>query len=226
MKKLTEKDLQNLFDNISGYYNLMNNFISLGTHKTIKTQCIKYLRIKPDYKILDLCCGTGDIIEIINSLHTNTEVHGLDFSKKMIEIAKKQNLNSNFVIGKTDKLPFKNNYFDIVTISFGLRNVHEKEKTLTEIYRVLKPDGLFMHLDFGEKNIFNKTFDFIVPAFGKFLVKDFCSYKYLIESKQKFPEPESLITYFKSFGFNFLIRKDFIFKSISMQILKKPLNMH
>lgn len=214
-------NIQNLFNHISGYYDFMNNIISLGLHKLIKSECLRLLEIKEGFRVLDLCCGTGDILEIIEKKYKNVELYGLDFSEQMIKMAESKNINAEFVVSNAENIPYDDNSFDIVISSFGLRNVQDKQKVLAEIFRVLKKDGKFMHLDFGKKNIFNKIFNLYVPVVSLLFSKSLSAYSHLINSKKNFLEPDELIEVFKSKGFEFLQKKDFIFKSISMQIMQK-----
>ena len=106
-------------------------------------------------------------------------------------------------------------------MSFGLRNIINSEKALKEIYRILKNNGKFIHLDFGKHNILNKIFNILVPTFATILGYDKDSYEYLIKSKNKFPEPEELIKIFEQIGFKLFKRKDYLFGAISVQIMQK-----
>ena len=106
-------------------------------------------------------------------------------------------------------------------MGFGLRNISNPEKALNEVYRTLKPGGKFLHLDFGRKNFLSKIFNILVPIFAKIFGGDKESYSYLIKSKNAFPEPDELIKDFEKSGFNYVMRKDYFFGVISMQIMKK-----
>ena len=211
--------IQKMFNTIAFKYDFINNVMSLGTHQTIKSDCIKRLNIKPDYKVLDLCCGTGDLTSMIKKYTQN--VIGIDFSDKMLEIAREKVKNTEFFQGDATALPFPDDTFDIVTIGFGLRNIQNAEKAVEEIYRVLKPNGLFMHLDFGEKNILSRIFDKTIPIFIKIFSQNSDAYSYLIKSKQEFLTPDELIKDFESKGFALKNRFDYLFKAISCQIMRK-----
>lgn len=221
MVNKSTNDIQNLFNHISGYYDFMNNIISLGLHKFVKSEALRMLDIKEGSRILDLCCGTGDNLEIIEKIYNKVELTGLDFSDKMIEIAKRKNIKAEFIISSAENMPFDNNSFDIVVSSFGLRNVQDKQKVLSEIFRVLKKDGKFMHLDFGKKNILNKIFNIYTPLLSLMFSKNLSAYLYLVKSKNQFLEPLELIELFKSKGFKYLSKKDFIFNSLSVQVMQK-----
>ena len=211
--------IQKMFNTIASKYDFINNIMSLGTHKIIKSDCIKKSNIKPDYKVLDLCCGTGDLTSIIKKYTQN--VTGIDFSDKMLEIARKKVKNTEFFQGDATALPFPDNTFDIVTIGFGLRNIQNPEKAVEEIYRVLKPNGLFMHLDFGEKNILSRIFDKTIPIFIKIFGQNIDAYSYLIKSKQEFLTPNELIKDFESKGFVLKSCYSYMFSVISCQIMRK-----
>jgi len=210
-----------MFNSIADKYDLMNNIISLGTHKYAKFMSIKNLSIKSGDKILDLCCGTGDLAIQMKKKQPESEVMGLDFSEKMLEIALKKSKYGNITFINTDctKLPFYDNSFDIITMGFGLRNIFDTNKALSEVYRVLKPGGQFLHIDFGRKNFFSKIFDKIIPVLVKIFYKNSSPYNYLIKSKQLFPPPEGLIEVFESEGFKILKRKDYLFGVISSQVM-------
>lgn len=213
--------IQNMFNEISGYYDNMNNLISLGTHYIIKFLSIKALDIKPNTMVLDACCGTGDFSRIISKFYPSAKVIGLDFSAQMIKFAKQKNPKNVFTQGDCTNLPFGENEFDYVTMGFGLRNINERAKAIYEIHRVLKKGGKFLHLDFGKHNKISKIFNLLVPLIVKISGKNSEHYKYLLASKDCFPQPDDLIKEFESFGFKFLKRQDYLFGTISAQIMCK-----
>lgn len=215
--------IQNMFDSIADKYDFMNNIISLGTHKYAKSMSIKNLSIKPRDKILDLCCGTGDLAIQMKKQQPEAEITGVDFSEKMLEIAMKKSRNENiaFINADCTRLPFADNSFDVITMGFGLRNISDTNKALSEAYRVLKYGGQFLHIDFGRKNFFSKIFDKITPVLVKIFYGNNFPYNYLIKSKQIFPPPEGLIEVFESEGFKLSKRKDYLFGIISSQIMTK-----
>ena len=219
----TPEIINKMFDDISGEYDFMNDVISFGFHRLIKNRCINLLNIKDGYNIVDLCCGTGDLARLIKKNYPKTHVTGMDFSEKMINIAKniKQKADIQFLHGDVTNLPFPDNSFDAVTMAFGLRNIYNAEKAVEEAYRILKPDGLFMHIDFGEKNFAGSIFDFMALFLARFFSNNYSAYSYLIKSKQEFLKPDDLIKDFEKKGFKKLRREDFIFKIISCQIMRK-----
>lgn len=217
----TSENIQNLFNAVAAKYDFMNNIISLGLHKVVKKECVAELDIKAHDRVLDACCGTGDFAYFIKQKEPMAFVSGVDFSQNMLNLAKKRMPDTDFQIMDVTNLDFTDNTFDFVTMGFGLRNIANPEKALLEVYRVLKPGGKFLHLDFGHKNIFNKFFDYAVPFAASVFYGNSNPYKYLIKSKKEFPEPDELIKDFEKIGFKFVKRKDFVFSAISAQIMKK-----
>jgi len=213
--------IREMFNDISAYYDKMNNFISCGTHYIIKNLIVKKLNIKPNTKVLDLCCGTGDIPQIISKIYPECKVFGLDFSPEMLKLAKLKQPKGIYILGDCTNLPFKENEFDYITICFGLRNIQNRQKALQEIYRVLVPGGKFLHLDFGIHNYAFKLFEYFVPLITKIFKANSEHYKYLINSAKNFPQPQSLIKEFQNQGFRPVKKYDYLFGTISAQIMQK-----
>lgn len=207
-----------MFNKIAKVYDFNNNVMSLGQHIRIKKQSVKFLNAH-NVKVLDLCTGTGDIAGFIDK---SCKVIGVDFSDKMLEIARKKYPWINFIEGDCTNLPFEDNYFDVVTISFGLRNIENYDNALDEIYRVLKPNGLFMHLDFGKKNILGDIlFDIIVPHLVKIFYKDNLPYEYLVKSKQMFFNENALIELFAQHNLKIKEKHSMLFGGAGCQICYK-----
>ena len=160
-------NIKSLFNRISNKYDFMNFIISFGTHIFIKKEAIKNLEIKQNSKVLDLCCGSGDLGKIIKKYHPTCDVVGVDFSSKMLEIARQKNPDITYWEMDATNLPFEKNSFDYIVMGFGLRNIPEKNKSLEEVYRILKNNGKFLHLDFGEQNSLSKIYDNIVIFLAK-----------------------------------------------------------
>lgn len=213
--------IKQMFNTIAKHYDFMNNIISFGTHNFIKYLSIKNLGIHPHDSILDMCCGTGDLSLAAKNIQPLACITGIDFSDNMLKFASSKSKDIKFIQGDVINLPFEDNSFDFVTIGFGLRNVSQPEKAVEEAYRVLRPGGKFLHLDFGRKNIISRIFDIIVLAAVKLLSVDKKSYEYLINSKKIFPLPQEMIEDFERKGFRLIQRKDYMFGVISCQILKK-----
>jgi len=140
--------VQNVFDQVYDKYDLMNDFMSLGIHRLWKKNLINMMNPSNNQKLLDVACGTGDIAKLfLKSVNKFSEITCVDPNKSMISKGKEK-LNEykklNWVVAPAEKLPFKNNSFDFYTISFGLRNTKDLNKSLSEAFRVLKPGGRFL----------------------------------------------------------------------------------
>lgn len=215
------KAIHTMFNMIAKRYDMINNIMSFGTQLGIKSSCIKSLNIRPHANVLDLCCGTGDLAGLVKKFQPDACVTGIDFSENMLDIAKDKHPNVRFLQGDATSLPYEDNTFDIVTMGFGLRNIQNAEKAVEEVYRILKPNGKFLHLDFGEKNLISKVYDKITPLIVSRFTDNAPAYSYLIKSRQIFPTPSELIKDFESKGFKLCKRKDYLFGVISSQIMTK-----
>lgn len=214
------EDIQALFNGIAPDYDRNNAIISLGLHTLVKRQVVKSLNAGEHEKILDACCGTGDITWLIKEIYPKVDVIGADFSAEMLKIAKSRIKNTEFVNADMTNLPFEDGTFDKVVMSFGLRNIKDYKKALTECKRVLKVRGEFIHLDFGKKTFPSKIFDIITTIACNIFFDDTQKYQYLLKSKQQFPKPEKLIEELDQSGFKLKQRKDFLLGVISMQIFR------
>lgn len=213
--------IKTMFNKIAKNYDLLNNIISFFTHYQVKKIAVKSLNIIPNSKVLDLCCGTGDLGRIAKKLTSSCEVTGVDFSKNMTNIAAKKNPNIQYLEQDATNLNFENNSFDYVLMGFGLRNIQDRKSALKEVYRLLKKDGAFLHLDFGAKNFLNKIYDNIISVLTRIFFKNKESYLYLLKSKNEFPAPNILAEEFKDIGFKVKTIKYCCFNLISFQICTK-----
>lgn len=216
--------IKNLFNNLANKYDFFNRVISLGMQTKVKKDSLKLLNVHNGDKVLDICTGTGDLIYFLNKLNPNLDLTGIDFSEKMLEVArkkqKKSQTNIRFFIADGRELPFEDNTFDIVTIGFGLRNIENYERVMTEIHRVLKPKGQVLNLDFScDKSLGNSIFDLITRIITSFTSKK-NSFKYLIDSKKEFINSIDLINLFRRKNFIFLRRKYFAFDVISAEVFR------
>lgn len=217
MTNKTPEKIRALFNQIAPHYDQNNDIISLFTHRFIKHHVIKSIpQLPAEPKILDLCTGTGDIVKHLQRKFHTAQITGVDFSEEMLKIARHKHRGINFVHADCLKLPFASESFDLVTMSFGLRNTVNFNKAMAEVKRVLKPSGCFVHLDFGKDakyadEIFHKVVKFIAQ------LQEDESYIYLLESKNAFPPPEKLIELFASHGLETVERKDYLQGIISAQ---------
>ena len=213
---------QTMFDKIADRYDLLNTVISFGMHKSIKKAALENLNIENNQEIIDLCTGTGDITGILAEINPTLKIIGVDFSSKMLKLAKKKHPNMKFLESDCANLPLEDDSFDICTMFFGYRNVEDKERCIKEIVRVLKPSGQFVHLDFSSNNkIFSRILDLIIFVAAHLFTKNRRAYRYLIKSKQEFMKPEEVIKTFEKHGLKNTKRKDFILGVVSAQYFIK-----
>jgi demethylmenaquinone methyltransferase/2-methoxy-6-polyprenyl-1,4-benzoquinol methylase len=192
-----------MFDNISGNYDDLNRVISLGIDVKWRKKVVALVAEKNPENILDIATGTGDLAILMTSTSAK-KIVGLDLSVGMLEVGKKkiatQNLSDKIemVVGDSENIPFPDNYFDAITVSFGIRNFETLEKGLAEIYRVLKPGGIFVILEtsvptkFPYKQGYSFYTKMILPLIGKVFSKDKNAYGYLSTSAANFPFGEKL----------------------------------
>mgnify|MGYP001476392393 FL=1 len=199
-----------VFDKVYDKYDLMNNLMSLGIHKSWKKQLIYSMNPKKNKKIIDVACGTGDIAKLfIEATNSNSKVHCVDPNRKMISIGKQKLKNYNNIswkIASAEKLPFKDSQFDYYVISFGLRNTKNLNKTLSEAYRVLKKGGRFFCLEFSKidndyLNFIYQNYSKLIPVIGEFIIGDKKPYEYLIQSIKEFIDQKELINLMKRNNF-------------------------
>ena len=194
--------VQNVFDQVYDQYDLMNDLMSLGTHRLWKSTMLNLMNPSKNQKLIDVACGTGDIAKLfLNRVNKFSEITCVDPNKGMIDKGKvklKNYKNLKWIIASAEKLPLQDNLFDFYTISFGLRNTKKLDKSLAEAYRVLKPGGRFLCLEFSK--IQNSNLDFIyknyskiIPTIGKFIVGKEQPYEYLIKSIENFINQDELI---------------------------------
>jgi len=195
--------VQNVFDQVYDKYDLMNDFMSLGVHRLWKKNMLNMMNPSNNQKLIDVACGTGDIAKLfLKNVSRFSEITCVDPNKGMISKGKEKlnkYKNLNWVVAPAEKLPFKENSFDFYTISFGLRNTKNLNKSLAEAYRVLKPGGRFLCLEFSKIQNSNlesiyKNYSKLIPNIGKFVVGDKQPYEYLIKSIEKFINQDELIS--------------------------------
>lgn len=213
--------IKDLFDKIAPIYDFANNFISLFTHKKIKKSAIKELSLIGNEKILDCCTGTGDIAGFIKQKYPNCEVIGIDFSQNMLNVAKQKFPSVNFIKGDCCNLAFNSEAFDCITIAFGLRNIKDYPKAISEIKRVLKKDGKLLYIDFDKSGILNKILDIIIAIGIKIFKFNNDEYSYLIKSKNEFLTTSEILNLFTEYGFITQKRISHHFGCIPTIIFKK-----
>ena len=208
-----KEQVTKMFDTISNEYDGLNRVISFGIDVKWRNKVVKIVKEKNPTNILDIATGTGDLAISLTDTSAK-EIIGLDISDGMLEVGrqkistKKLDGIISMVIGDSEDLPFKDHTFDAITVAFGVRNFENLEKGLTEILRVLKPNGIFVILETSVptnpfyKFGYNAYSKLILPTIGKLFSKDQVAYKYLSESASVFPHGEALNNILRKIGFN------------------------
>jgi demethylmenaquinone methyltransferase/2-methoxy-6-polyprenyl-1,4-benzoquinol methylase len=207
-----KEQVAQMFDTISGNYDNLNRVISFGIDIKWRKKVLKIVSDKKPKIILDIATGTGDLAILMTQ--TNAEkIIGLDISAGMLEVGKKKveerKLSNviDLVLGDSESIPFEDNYFDAITVGFGVRNFENLEKGFAEILRVLKPNGVFVILETSvpDKTPYKQVYKFytknILPVIGKLFSKDNSAYGYLSESAAVFPYGEALNNILRKIGF-------------------------
>ena len=194
--------VQNVFNQVYDRYDLMNDFMSLGIHRLWKKSLLSMMNPSSNQSLIDVACGTGDIAKLfLKHLNKTTQVTCVDPNNAMISKGKEKLSkfkNINWIISPAEKIPLQDNLFDFYTISFGLRNTANIDKALSEAYRVLKPGGRFLCLEFSKIQNENletlyKNYSKLIPYIGKLVVGERQPYEYLVKSIENFLNQEELI---------------------------------
>lgn len=198
-----KEQVTQMFDNISGNYDELNRVISLGIDTKWRKKVVKLVADRKPKTILDIATGTGDLV-IMMANSSAEKIIGLDLSARMLEVGKqkikekKLSEKIEMIQADSENIPFEDNYFDAITVSFGIRNFENLEKGLSEIYRTLKPGGIFVILETSvpTKFPFKQGYFFyskvILPFIGKIFSKDKSAYSYLSTSAANFPFGDKL----------------------------------
>ena len=207
-----KEQVAKMFDNISGNYDFLNHFLSLGIDNLWRKTAIRQLQANRPKLILDVATGTGDFAIAALKLHPD-KVIGIDISEGMLEVGRKKILKHGFEgkielrSGDSEKLPFEENKFDAIIVGFGVRNFENLEKGLSEMFRVLKPGGKVVVLEFSKptafplRQLFHFYFRFILPKIGRWVSHDSSAYTYLPESVRAFPDGERFTMILSHLGF-------------------------
>jgi demethylmenaquinone methyltransferase / 2-methoxy-6-polyprenyl-1,4-benzoquinol methylase len=200
--------VQALFGSIAGRYDLVNDLQSLGWHRYWKQRLVRRLELRPSHTALDVCCGTGDVA--FRMRHMGARVVGVDFSLPMLRVALNRTRRSGqeigFVAGDSLKLPFAADSFDVLAISYGLRNLADFNAALAEFGRVLRPTGRLAILDFGKpanlvwRKLYFAYLRLAVPLFGRCCCGDAAAYAYILESLQHYPDADGIANLLRQGG--------------------------
>lgn len=208
-----KEQVADMFDNIAKRYDFLNHFLSLGIDIYWRKRVVKLLKKKQPKTILDIATGTGDLAIEMMALNP-TKIVGADISKGMLDVGrekiKKKKLDKVIELQEADSenLPFEDNSFDAVTVSFGARNFANLEKGLREMNRVLKPGGTLVILEFSQptifpfKQLYQFYFKYVLPGIGKLVSKDDSAYNYLPESVKAFPFGKQLNEIIENCGYS------------------------
>lgn len=207
-----KEQVAKMFDNISQNYDFLNHFLSLGIDKGWRRKAIELLKPLQPKKILDVATGTGDFALMALTLNPD-KIIGIDISEGMLEMGRKKILQKNLsdkvelVKGDSENIPFEENNFDAITVAFGVRNFENLEKGLAEIYRVIKPGGMVVVLEFSKprkfpfRQLYNFYFKNVLPKIGKIVSKDNAAYTYLPASVEAFPDGQEFVGILEKIGF-------------------------
>ncbi|WP_139958866.1 bifunctional demethylmenaquinone methyltransferase/2-methoxy-6-polyprenyl-1,4-benzoquinol methylase UbiE [Flavicella sediminum] len=207
-----KEQVAQMFDNISENYDDLNRVISFGIDVKWRKKVIQLVGENKPKKILDIATGTGDLAIMMSELNAD-QIVGLDISAGMLEVGKQKIASKNLthkiemVLGDSENIPFGDNYFDAITVSFGVRNFENLDKGLKEILRVLKPGGKFVVLETAVptktpfKQGYNIHSKYILPLVGRLFSKDKTAYSYLSESANAFPYGQAFNNILEKNGF-------------------------
>ena len=202
-----------VFSKVASKYDIMNDVMSVGIHRLWKDAMMDWLAPRPGQKLLDVAGGTGDVSFRYLGRAPGSKAVVLDMTESMlIEGQKRAEAEDmaarlSWVVGDAMALPFADNTFDVYTISFGIRNVTRIPDALREAYRVLRPGGRLMVLEFSRipNDLLQKAYDLysfnVIPVMGQVVAGDRASYQYLVESIRKFPDQETFATMIREAGF-------------------------
>ena len=199
--------VKSVFDTVYNKYDLMNDFMSFGVHRYWKKELIRQINPSPNDTLVDVACGTGDIAKLFSDINNNrSKILCVDFNQKMLGEGKKKLKNYKNIkwkLSNAENLELPSNSFDFYTISFGLRNTKNLNKSIKEAYRVLKTGGRFFCLEFSKIQNQNletlyKNYSKFIPTIGKIIVGESKPYEYLVESIKNFVNQEELIEILKN----------------------------
>ncbi|MEP1553224.1 MAG: bifunctional demethylmenaquinone methyltransferase/2-methoxy-6-polyprenyl-1,4-benzoquinol methylase UbiE [Paraglaciecola sp.] len=206
--------VKDVFQSVAAKYDIMNDVMSLGIHRLWKRYTIDSSGVRAGHKVLDLAGGTGDLTAKFSRIVGESgQVILADINDAMLKVGREKLRdkgivgNVEYVQANAEELPFPDNSFDIITIAFGLRNVTDKDKALASMYRVLKPGGRLLVLEFSKPthDMLNKAYDMysfhLLPKIGQLVANDADSYQYLAESIRMHPEQDVLKEMMENVGF-------------------------
>lgn len=207
-----KEQVEQMFDNIAPKYDLLNSILSLRIHKSWRKKCVKILKSEKPDSILDVATGTGDFAIACAELNPK-KITGIDISEGMMKVGREKlrKLNLDHFItlqqGDAESVDLPDNSYDAIVVGFGVRNFQNLENGLKNLYRILKPGGILLVLEFSypKPGIFRLLYEFysrfITPTIGKLFSNDKRAYSYLTESVKAFPHNENFVTVLDNCGY-------------------------
>ena len=207
------RHVRQVFDSVADNYDLMNGLMSFGIHRLWKRFAVNMAALKPGQQVLDLAGGTGDLARLMaHGVGPSGHIVLADINAAMLENGRRRLLdrgisgNVTFALANAEALPFADNRFDLATMAFGLRNVTDKQRALDSLFRVLKPGGRLLVLEFSRPVAALKpAYDFysfkLLPRLGQLIANDADSYRYLAESIRMHPDQQTLQGMLEHAGF-------------------------
>ena len=199
--------VKSVFDTVYNKYDLMNDFMSFGIHRYWKRELIRQINPSSNNSLVDVACGTGDVAKLFSDINENkSKILCVDFNLKMLNEGKKRLKNYKNIkwkLSDAENLNVPSNSFDFYTISFGLRNTKNINKSIKEAYRVLKKGGRFFCLEFSKiqnqnLEVLYKNYSKLIPTIGRIVVGESKPYEYLVKSIENFVNQEELTEILKS----------------------------
>lgn len=206
-------EVEKMFDKIAPKYDLLNRVLSLGIDVSWRKRAISYLQSGQPKEILDVATGTADVAIMAAKILKPSRIIGIDIANQMLDIGRKKILKEglegtiSLETGDSENLQFPDASFDAITVAFGVRNFENLEKGLSEMYRVLRPGGRIVILEFSRpqlfpfKQLYNTYFKYVLPLIGRLTSRDVRAYTYLFESVQAFPEGDQFLQILSQTGF-------------------------
>lgn len=216
--------VKGVFQSVAGRYDVMNDLMSLGIHRLWKKDFLKHLALKPQATVLDVAGGTGDIARqiLLNYRYLDLDVYVCDLTPEMMFVGRDRAINDgvvhglSWICGQAEVLPMPDNCVDVYTIAFGLRNVGDIDGALAEAFRVLKPGGQFICLEFSkvQNHLLSRAYETYsfewIPRLGQWMTGDRGAYQYLVESIRQFPAQDELCHRMAKVGFESVSYENFL----------------